>query len=410
MKLTKRVSLFLVMGAVAITALFGTALREAKAMNFKDVSATHWAKDSILAAVNAGYFKGYSNGTFNNGTFKPDATITRAEFASLLSRISKAEPPTEIENVFNDLNNHWSKKQVERAVAFGFIDPKNYPNGFKPNTALTREEMAIWLSSGLAALDEAYKQALLDTKETLIPVKEYFKPGIPESKAGHIAVAMGTKLMSGYPDGSFGMKNTTTRAETSAILLRFVKAAAKKADTFPALNELRAVGTEKNNLEVVTPFKPTRSMTEASGKTKTFRNNAGQLVFHRMIAVNVENWNEKSFYGDLFVSEINKGFLTEEKGTYPVFMEITIYPKSKDFDVDHYYSGMPNLMAGAAINNENYKKYGYKTMPRTETKEFFAARSSGVKLWVVRYFVKGQGALGEVEFDDGSFLKLVQAK
>lgn len=193
MKSTKRVILFLVIGAVAITALFGTAPREAKAMNFKDVSATHWAKDSIHAAVNAGYFKGYSN-----GTFKPDATITRAEFASLLSRISKAEPPTELENAFNDLNNHWSKQQVERAVAFGFIDPKNYPNGFKPNMALTREEMAIWLSSGLAALDEDYKQALLDTKETLIPVKEYFKPGIPESKAGHIAVAMGTKLMNGY--------------------------------------------------------------------------------------------------------------------------------------------------------------------------------------------------------------------
>ncbi|WCF09036.1 S-layer homology domain-containing protein [Paenibacillus thiaminolyticus] len=405
MKSTKRASLFLVMGAVAITALFGTPPREAKAMNFKDVSATHWAKDSIHAAVNAGYFKGYSN-----GTFKPDATITRAEFASLLSRVSKAEPPTEIENVFNDLNNHWSKKQVERAVAFGFIDPKNYPNGFKPNMALTREEMAIWLSSGLAVLDEDYKQAVLDTKETLIPVTEYFKPGIPESKAGHIAVAMGTKLMNGYPDGSFGMKNTTTRAETSAILLRFVKVAAKKADTFPALNELRAVGTEKNNLEVVTPFKPTRSMTEASGKTKTFRNNAGQLVFHRMIAVDVENWNEKSFYGDIFLEDSHKDFFSKYKGTVPIFIEITIYPKTKGFGLDDYRSGITNLMGGAATHNDLYKKYGYETLPVTYDKEFFVKHSSGVKLWVVKYFNTEAKRLGDVTFDDGTFLKLVNAK
>lgn len=405
MKSKKRVIMLLFMVAFAITALFGTAPKEAEAMSFKDVSAKHWAKDSIYAAVNAGYFKGYSN-----GTFKPDATITRAEFASLLSRVSKVEPSAEIENVFSNLNNHWSKKEVERAVALGFIDPKNYPNGFQPNTALTREEMAVWLSSGLAAADEDYKQALLDTKETLIPVKEYFKPGIPASKTGHIAVAMGTKLMSGYPDGSFGMKNTTTRAETSAILLRFVKVASKKADTFPALNELRAVGTEKNNLEVVTPFKALGGMADSVGKTITFRNHAGKAVFHRMVAVDVENWNEKSLYGDLFVAEKNKKFLTEEKGTYPVYMEITIYPKTKHFDVDHYFSGMPNLMGGAATTNDNYKKYGYNTLPRMDTKEFFAEHSSGVTLWVVRYFVEGKKSLGSVEFDDGSILKLVQAE
>lgn len=402
MKSMKRVILFLVIGVFAIPALFGTSPKEAKAMSFKDVSATHWAKDSIYAAVNAGYFKGYSN-----GTFKPDATITRAEFASLLSRVSKTEPSSEIENVFSDLNNHWSKKEVERAVALGFIDPNNYPNGFKPNTALTREEMAVWLSSGLAALDEDYKQALLDTKETLIPVKEYFKPGIPASKAGHIAVAMGTKLMSGYPDGSFGMKNTTTRAETSAILLRFVKVANKKADSFPALNELRAVGTEKNNLEVVTPFEAL-GVANSSGKTRTFKNNAGKLVFHRMVAVNVENWSEKSFYGDLFLDETDKKFFEKNKGRFPLFIELTIYPKTKGFGVDHYASGITNLMGGIAIHNNQYKKYGYETLPVMEDIQFFAQHSSGVKLWVVKYYNTEEDNLGSAKFDDGSLLMVAK--
>ncbi|NKI22618.1 S-layer homology domain-containing protein [Paenibacillus dendritiformis] len=402
MKTMKRVILFFIIGCLALPGLPGILSAEAKGMSFKDVSATHWAKDSISAAVNAGYFKGYSN-----GTFQPEATITRAEFAALLSRVSKAEASTEIENIFSDLNTHWSKKEVEKAVALGFIDPKNYPDGFQPDTALTREEMAIWLSSGLAAVDEDYKQALLDTKETLIPVKEYFKPGIPSSKAGHIAVAMGTKLMSGYPDGSFGMKKTTTRAETSAILLRFVKAATKKADSFPALNELRAVGTEKNNLEVVTPFEAP-GVTKASGKTRTFKNNAGKLVFHRMVAVNVENWNEKSFYGDLFLDESDKEFFEKHKGKVPVFTEITIYPKTKGFGVDHYRSGITNLMGGSATNNGQYKKYGYETLPVMEDIEFFAKHSSGVKLWVVNYYDLEEKSLGSAKFDDGSLLMIAK--
>ncbi|BFH66604.1 hypothetical protein J27TS7_35770 [Paenibacillus dendritiformis] len=402
MKTMKRVILFFIIGCLALPGLPGILSAEAKGMSFKDVSATHWAKDSISAAVNAGYFKGYSN-----GTFQPEATITRAEFAALLSRVSKAEASTEIENIFSDLNTHWSKKEVEKAVALGFIDPKNYPDGFQPDTALTREEMAIWLSSGLAAVDEDYKQALLDTKETLIPVKEYFKPGIPASKAGHIAVAMGTKLMSGYPDGSFGMKKTTTRAETSAILLRFVKAATKKADSFPALNELRAVGTEKNNLEVVTPFEAP-GVTKASGKTRTFKNNAGKLVFHRMVAVNVENWNEKSFYGDLFLDESDKEFFEKHKGRFPLFIELTIYPKTKEFGVDHYATGITNLMGGIAIHNNQHKKYGYETLPVMEDIHFFSKHSSGVKLWVVKYYNTEEDNLGSAKFDDGSLLMIAK--
>lgn len=83
-------------------------------------------------------------------------------------------------------------------------------------------------------------------------------------------------------------------------------------------------------MEVVTPFKPTRSMTEASGKTKTFRNNAGKLVFHRMVAVDVENWNEKSFYGDLFLDETDKDFFKSTRGRYPYSWKFQFIPKQRD--------------------------------------------------------------------------------
>ncbi|MET1168303.1 S-layer homology domain-containing protein [Bacillus velezensis] len=52
----------------------------------------------------------------------------------LLARVAKGTPDTEKTNVFNDLTGHWSQKEVDRAVSLGFINVKDYPNGFKPST------------------------------------------------------------------------------------------------------------------------------------------------------------------------------------------------------------------------------------------------------------------------------------
>ncbi|WP_422658213.1 S-layer homology domain-containing protein [Paenibacillus sp. EC2-1] len=388
----------------AVLGFGGAEPVSAATTKFKDVPASHWASSSIEAAVRKGYFKGYGQ-----GVFKPNATVTRAEFAALMARVSKTVPDKEKTDVFTDLKNHWSKKEVDRAVSLGFINPSDYPNGFKPNTPLTREEMAKWLSSGLAAADKDFKQALADTKSTLIPAKEAFKPGISQASVPYIAVAMGTNLMSGYPDGSFGLKNTTTRAETSAILLRLEKVSSQTADSFADLNELRMVGTKKTNLELVTPFTTTNtSFSNIAGKKKTFRNGAGYLVFHRAIAVDIQDWkNKKSIYAPLFVDESNRKFLTREKGIYPLFMQITIYPKSKNFDLEHYSFGTTDYTSGERINNDLYKQFGYNTLPYIDTKKFFANRPEGVTVWVKRSMKDGS-LRGQFDMDDGSVVYMDQ--
>lgn len=390
----------------AVLGFGGAEPVSAATTKFKDVPASHWASSSIEAAVKKGYFKGYGQ-----GVFKPNATVTRAEFAALMARVSKAVPDKEKTDVFTDLKNHWSKKEVDRAVSLGFINPSDYPNGFKPNTLLTREEMAKWLSSGLAAADKDFKQALADTKSTLIPAKEAFKPGISQANVPYIAVAMGTNLMSGYPDGSFGLKNTTTRAETSAILLRLEKVSSQTADSFADLNELRMVGTKKTNLELVTPFTTgNTSFANISGKKETFRNGSGHLIFHRAIAVNVQDWNnKKSIYAHLFIDDSNKYILTRSKGIYPLFMQITIYPKSKTFDASHYYFGTVDYTSGERIANDLYKKFGYNTIPLMETEKFFANRPKGVTVWVQRNMTDGE-SVGQIDMDDGSVVYLKQKK
>lgn len=382
----------------------------AAASTFKDVKNDHWAKNAIDSAVAKGYFKGYAD-----GTFRPNATVTRAEFAALLARMAKGDAieaaSTESGHVFSDLSGHWSEAEVERAVSLGFIQPADYSNGFKPNTLITRFEMSKWMTSGLAAADGDYKQALEDTKTTVIPVKEYFNPGIPQTKSSYIAVALGTKLMSGYPDGSFGLDKNATRAEVSTILLNLERVSSQKADSFLGLKELRQVGTDHTNLETISPFTTgNTSLNDVVEKTLTFRNNAGSLKLHNYIVVDTEDFkNIESIYAPLFVDETDYISRLDEPGVYRAYIQITIYPKTKEFDLDHYMNGViDGVVGGSKISNESLiKKYGYFTLPNMYTKEFFLNHNSGngVTLWVER-FLDSKTMGSQVTTDDGSFASI----
>lgn len=135
----------------------------------------------------------------------------------------------------------------------GFISTMDYPNGFKPGTSLTRTEMAKWMASGLAAKNEDFKQALSDTEDTLVPVAEYHKGGLNKSDYPYVSVVLGTGLMAGYPDGTFGPSKTTTRAEVAVILARYETVQDKKASSYQDLNEMREVGLTGTNLLSATP-------------------------------------------------------------------------------------------------------------------------------------------------------------
>ncbi|HOK49994.1 MAG TPA: S-layer homology domain-containing protein, partial [Sedimentibacter sp.] len=69
---------------------------DTKAVLFSDIDG-HWAKEWIEKAVNSGFVTGYED-----GTFKPDRTITRAEFSTMLNKAIKVESSTEIN--FSDVN------------------------------------------------------------------------------------------------------------------------------------------------------------------------------------------------------------------------------------------------------------------------------------------------------------------
>ncbi|MDU6113842.1 MAG: S-layer homology domain-containing protein [Paeniclostridium sordellii] len=111
--------------------------------NFTDVNQGDWFYNDICIAQKEGYINGYED-----GTFKPDKTITREEAAKIITWIKNRED-VKIDKLNNFIDGHkvsdWAKKYVEGAIEFGYIkgDDKGKIN---PLSNITRAESVSMLS------------------------------------------------------------------------------------------------------------------------------------------------------------------------------------------------------------------------------------------------------------------------
>jgi len=99
---------------------------------YRDVSATHWAADAIALASEQGWLRGYGD-----GSFAPERKVTRAELVQALANLAglKADAPSG----FSDVDDHWAADAVSAAADAGWIG--GYEDGrFRPDAAVTRAE------------------------------------------------------------------------------------------------------------------------------------------------------------------------------------------------------------------------------------------------------------------------------
>ena len=163
----------------------------------------HWAKDSILKLINAGVISGYPD-----GTFKPNNTVTRAEFTVMLVKTLNLE--TRVGKTFNDTNSHWAKDSISAAAAHGIISGYD-ENTFGPDDLITREQAALIIARA-AQLETATDELnFTDSKA----ISSWAKPGV--------AAAFKGGFISGYPDNSFKPQGNTTRAEAAVIIGKLLK-------------------------------------------------------------------------------------------------------------------------------------------------------------------------------------------
>lgn len=99
---------------------------------FSDVSEGAWYYEAVMYLARQNLVDGYGD-----GTFRPDANITRAEFATLAARYDELDLSEE--NPFPDVNGHWAEDYIASAVNKGWLE--GYPNGtFRPDNDISRAE------------------------------------------------------------------------------------------------------------------------------------------------------------------------------------------------------------------------------------------------------------------------------
>ena len=104
---------------------------------YPDVSAGQWYNNAISTMTKAGIVDGYPD-----GTFRPDAPITRAEMAKIISLFAKLDKS---ESRFSDIAGHWAERYIELAAGNGWIE--GYPDGtFGPQRNITRAETATMIN------------------------------------------------------------------------------------------------------------------------------------------------------------------------------------------------------------------------------------------------------------------------
>lgn len=108
---------------------------------FSDVSKTAWSNNAISTMTNAEILTGYPN-----GTFRPTGNITRAEFAAIAARFDSALYVGE--DKFSDISGHWAAKYINRAAEKGWLS--GYEDGtFRPDAYITRAEAMTMINNVL---------------------------------------------------------------------------------------------------------------------------------------------------------------------------------------------------------------------------------------------------------------------
>lgn len=195
--------------------------------SFKDVSGTFWAKEEINSLVQLGVITGYQD-----NTFKPQAPVTREEFAKIITSAFYLDlPAADAPQTFVDVSrSRWSFSSVEAAKDFltGYYPPSGKAF-FDPTGKATREDVAVALVKTLGYQpDDLQNKHILD--------RYYDAAKISPNLETYLAIAVEKNLLTGYNDYTLRPGNSVTRAEAASLLFRVIKNSSTDSGTSLTLN------------------------------------------------------------------------------------------------------------------------------------------------------------------------------
>ncbi len=160
---------------------------------FSDVPETAWYHEAVCALASLKVINGYPN-----GTFKPSNSITRAEFVTIAAKFGAL---LETDSSFPDVKEtYWASQAISSAAAHGWIH--GYEDGtFRPEAKITRAEAVTLMNNMLGRMPDENIQDLYFTREFSDVSRSYWAYGqICEAATDHKYTKDGEKETWTYPD------------------------------------------------------------------------------------------------------------------------------------------------------------------------------------------------------------------
>lgn len=181
-----------------------------KDYGFNDVSENYWAYDSIMLMSNYNIINGY-----NDGTFKPEASVTRAEFAKMMVLVMQLNLINPGKSDFIDVaKDNWAYKYIETAKPYMTGFSTSMGLYFKPAENAQREDMAVAIVKGLG-IDQTTTD--LDALNNISDQAD-----ISKNLRSYVAAAINNGIMIGDDNKNFNPKTTLRRAEAATLLARLI--------------------------------------------------------------------------------------------------------------------------------------------------------------------------------------------
>lgn len=254
-KQPKKSLALLLMLSMASSSFAGQSFAANQEVQLSDIKG-HWGEAKIQAWIDQGLVRGYLD-----HTFKPNHSITRAEFMNLVNAAFGYSVQTKVS--FKDVSEDaWYYQAVAAASAAGYM------NGYKdqtmkPQNPVSRQEAAI-IIAGILNLEENEEAA--DTFSDSSSIAVWSK--------GAVGAAAKANIISGYEDGSFKPLHSITRAEAVDVLVNALEMS-EQVGSKPS----KPAGTT-NQLNVAPPA------SEASLSAIEHGGNAGDNTLKNIAATN----------------------------------------------------------------------------------------------------------------------------
>lgn len=172
----------------------------------------HWAQSCIQSLAQRNIINGYPN-----GEFRPNAPVTRAEYATMVVNAFPNATRDRNARSFTDVrSNFWAANAIRTASQTGFLT--GYPSGeFRPSQQIPRTQVLVSLNNGLGYTPTGSINATLGNTYA-------DASAIPSYARDAIAAATQTQLVVNYPDVRYlKPNNRATRAEVASFLCQALK-------------------------------------------------------------------------------------------------------------------------------------------------------------------------------------------